>query len=168
MRGAEPGAVASEQRTRAVRQEHALVRVQSDGIGALDASERGAPPVGELEEAAVCAVDVEPQLLALRDISDRVQGIDGAGVRRPGRSDHHRRHTTCPAVVGDRVGERLRVHPKLAVARHHAHRVGWEPGDAGRLGHRVVGLVGDVDPPVAQVVEPSGVPSRHDRRQVRQ
>ena len=52
----QPRAVAHEEHPGAERQEQALVRVEDQGVGALDAAQSPPPALGELEAAAVRAV----------------------------------------------------------------------------------------------------------------
>ena len=63
--------VAGEQAAGAVGQEQSLVRVERDGVGALDAGQRGPAALGELEEPAVRGIDVEPQALIAGQVRDR-------------------------------------------------------------------------------------------------
>ena len=60
MRGAQRGAVAHEQRAGPIRQEHALVRIERQRVGARQAAKRVAQVVAQAEERPVGAVDVMP------------------------------------------------------------------------------------------------------------
>jgi hypothetical protein len=57
-----------------------VVGVQRDRVGPLDAYERCPAPLGELEEAAIRPVDVEPEPLLLDDVRQGGERVDHAGV----------------------------------------------------------------------------------------
>jgi hypothetical protein len=89
MSSAELADIAHEQTAEPVRQEHPLVRIERDRIGAFDPHEARATALGQLEEPSVRGVDVQPQPMPFRDIGDVVQRVDRAGVRRAGAGDDH-------------------------------------------------------------------------------
>src|SRR5919107_4077793 len=105
MGGAQCRAVPGEQASRAVRQEEALMRVERDGVRALDPLQCRSASPGELEEAAVSRIDVQPEPLTLRDARDGYERIHHAGVDRAGRGDHEERSTTGGPVPLDRLDE---------------------------------------------------------------
>ena len=115
-------AVAGQQAAGAVGEEQPLVRVEGDGVRALDAGERNAAARGQLEEAAVRRVDVQPELLLRRDRRDVVERIDrtcadGACTR----DDEERSFATRP-VANDLRAQRIDVHAQVRVGRHDPHR----------------------------------------------
>ena len=83
--------VPHDQTAAAVGQEHPLVGVEGDGVGSLDALESLVAALGELEEAAVGGVDVEPEVVLLGEVGQVVQGVDGAGVGGAGAGDDEER-----------------------------------------------------------------------------
>ena len=85
---------------RAVADQHAagvvgdvrpLVEVEGDRVGALDPREARAELRAHHGERPEGPVDVEPQALALRDLRDRGEVVDGAGVDRARRADDQER-----------------------------------------------------------------------------
>jgi hypothetical protein len=83
--------VSGEEAAGSVRQEHALVRVQCDGVRTFDPRQGGAAARCELEEPAVGAVDMAPQPLLRCYVGDLVERVDHAGVDRAGARDHEER-----------------------------------------------------------------------------
>ena len=146
VRAPERLALADEEAAGAVGQEEALVRVERDRVGPLDAAHGAAPPLGEREEAAVGGVDVEPEPLARGHIGERLE-------RR-----RRRRCWSCPALATTRKGESpaarssrtaaasaSRAQAEARVAGGRAHALGEEAGEERGLLHRVVRLLGGVE-----------------------
>ena len=128
--------------------------------------DRAAAARGELEEAAIGGVDMEPEPLVGNDPGQGVKGVDGAGVCRPGGADDEERVTPGGAVLHDGRLERLRVHPQVGVYADRPDLVLSESGDPGRLLHRVVGVPGDVDDTVGELVPEPGGPGGDQTGQV--
>ena len=141
------------------------MRVERHAVGALDAAEALAAPVGQLEEAAVGGVDVEPQAFVLRHVGDRVERIDRARVRRPRCRRDEERAQARRAVGADGVAQRVGVHPELGVGRHDPQVPARQAGDRGVLRHARVGLVSAVVDAVGEVLPQPGVPGRDHRRE---
>ncbi len=133
---------------------------------------------------AYAAVDVQPQTLALGDVGDRGDGVDGGARRRPdGRHDRDRAATRGP-VGGDRGDERIGAHLVVVVHGHADQPGSTEPERHARLLDRAVRLGRGVDAQRGQVrspgqamgrgVDPGGLPcpgqgdERGRRRRVRE
>ena len=145
VRRAKCRAVANQQRTGAVRQEHPLVRIERQRVGARQPAQRLVQLVAEIEERAVRAVDVMPQPFGIADVGDRIQGIDRAGVRRPrARDDGEGREAGAP-IGGDRLGQQIDAHPETVVRRDRPHAIGHHAGELRRLQHRMVRLVRGIE-----------------------
>ena len=142
MRGPQRRDVTHQQCTGAIGQEQALVRVDGDGIGELDAGQQGR--IGQAEEAAVSRVGVEPQRLRAAHRGQFGKRVHGAGVGGAGAADDQEWREAAAAVGGDHRGERIDAHPQPRVHRHGAQVVGIDADDARRLGHRMVRLGGVV------------------------
>ena len=143
------------------------MRVERHRVAPLDPEEPSAAPVGELEEASVGAVDVEPQVLGVRDVGDRVERIDRARVRGAGARRHEERAHAGRAVLGDHPPEGVGVHPELVVGRHEANVPLREAGDRRGLRHARVRLLAHVVRAVEEVLAELRVPRRDHRGQVR-
>ena len=139
------------------------MRIERHRIGALDAGEDLAAARGKHEEAAVGAVDVEPQALARGEVGERRQRVDGAGVHRAGGGDQHERLQPAGTVLADRRLDHLRRQPEARVAWQRPHVLGRQPGQHRRLLQRVVHLVGAVDG-AAQEIRRQLLAPRHDER----
>ena len=122
VRVAERGTVADDEGARAVGQEHPLVRVERDRVGALDPAEALPAAIGEMEEAAVGGVDVHPEVLGLGDVGHRVHRIDRARVGGPRGGDDEERPPAGGPILGDHRLQRLGVHPELRVDGDEPHR----------------------------------------------
>ena len=108
-----------------------LVWIKRHRIGALDAGQRLATPLGQRGEPTVGGIDMEPQTLVAAEVGEGVQRIDGAGVRRAGvgRDDQG-----VPAGLGvgiDRAGQRIEPDPMGVIRRQHAQLVGTEADQPG-------------------------------------
>jgi hypothetical protein len=132
-----------------------------------DAAERAASALGELEEAAVRSVDVQPHPPLVGDLDEIDERIDRPRVGRPGVADHTE-GTEALAPVGVHLGmQRLDVDPEIRCGRDDPHVALWEPGDDRRLHHRRVGMFGRVQRPVEEVRAEQRLARRHDGRQIR-
>ena len=107
---------------------------------------------------------MEPQPLRGRDVRERVERVDRAGVDRPRRADEQRRQGAARPIGGDRRAQRRGVEP-APVERHLAHR---RPADAEQLQrapHAAVGLGGHVRDEPRGAREPVAPHVVADRRQ---
>ena len=88
---------------------------ERDRVGARDASE--AIRVGGIERGpgAECAVHVQPDVEVARDVGDRVERVDGAGVRRTAAGDDGERQVSGGEVSLDRATQRVRPHAERIV-----------------------------------------------------
>jgi hypothetical protein len=77
------------------------VRVENQRVGLFHAAVTGRDRWVEHAERAVGAVDVEPEALRGRDVSQRVERVDNAGVDGAGRADEQRRNGATRALGGD-------------------------------------------------------------------
>src|SRR5439155_508325 len=71
-----------QEAARPIGEEHPLVRIDRDGVRALDAGESAPPLVAEHERAAVRAVDVQPEMFAAAQVCDGPDRIHRSRVRR--------------------------------------------------------------------------------------
>src|SRR5690606_7419330 len=97
----------------AVGHEQALVRVEGDGVGVLDAGECGAAAFGELEAAAVGGVDVVPEVLVAGEVGQGRQRVDGAGAGGAGGAGQEEGAQAGGAVGGDEAGGGVGVHAQV-------------------------------------------------------
>ena len=137
----QPG-LADEDGADLVRLEEPLVRVEHERVGALDAGEeiRLDEPGGR----AVRAVDVEPQVLAVAQVGEIVERIDGAGAGRAGRADDAERRQPDLAVDVQRGVDRGGLEPVVGVGAQDAQVGRVEAEHAPRLQDRAVRVLGDV------------------------
>src|SRR5205085_12304082 len=108
--------------------------------GARDASNDCGSGLGENEERAVRAVDVKPEPLALRDLGERVEIIDGARCRRAGAARDEKRREAVGAIARDLLFERIDANAKTPIARNLAHVRSRKSRDPGSLLKRVMRL----------------------------
>jgi hypothetical protein len=143
--GAQRRALAHQQRPGAVRQEHALVRVERQGIGAGQAAQDSAAQVvTQVKERAVGAVHVVPDALAAAEIRDVIQRIHRPRVRRPRARHHGKRREAGTAVHPDGLLKRVDAEPVPLVGFDAAHAIRHHASQLRGLQHRVVGLVGRI------------------------
>ena len=114
------------------------MRIEDQRVRALHAGQRGAELGEQGEEAAVRGVDVVPHSLALGDVGDGREGIDGAGVGGAGGGEDEPGPESPRAVLGDERGEGVRAQPETVVHRDVAANGLAEAGDAQRLVQAVV------------------------------
>ena len=93
---------------------------------------------------AVRAVDVEPQALAVAQVGEIVERIDGAGAGRAGRADDAERRQPDLAVDVQRGVDRGGLEPVVGVGAQHAQVGRVEAEHAPRLQDRAVRVLGDV------------------------
>ncbi len=115
MRAAERLRVADEHRAGAERKEERLVRIEDERVRFFDAAQRGAAALGEHEERAVRAVDVEPQLLFTRHACELGQIIDRTGGGRAGAAGDEERRPAVASIARDRFFERVDADAELRV-----------------------------------------------------
>jgi hypothetical protein len=82
---------------------------------------------------------VEPEVLRGRDIGERVERVDRAGVDGAGRAHEQRRQRATRAIGGDRGAQRGRVEP-ASLERHLAHRASAEAEQLQGAPHTAMGL----------------------------
>jgi len=119
--------------------------VENQRVGLFHAAVAGRDRCVEYAERAVGAVDVEPEVLRGRDIGERVERVDRAGVDGAGRADEQRRQGPARTIGGDRRAQRGRVEP-ASLERHLTHRTTAEAKELQGAPHAAMGLgrhVGD-------------------------
>lgn len=162
--GAELRLVTDQQDAGAVRAEEALVRVPRDRVGLVDAPQERAA-FGQLEGAAVRAVDVDPQGFPVRERADLVERVDDAGAGRTGRADDQERAQAVGSVVFDHGSRGFDVHAQVCVGGDDTDAFGGETRDVGGLRDAVVRVLGDVDRSVGVVGLQPVLTGRVDRRE---
>ena len=138
--------VAYEDETGVVGNLAPLVKIEGDGIGALDAVEERGELGRQLREGAERAVDVEPELLAARELGEPRQVVDRADVDGAGGRGQEEGLAPGAAIGKDGRFERGDLDAESIVDGNDAKRGAPEPGDLHRLGHADVrgrGGVGD-------------------------
>ena len=143
------------------------MRVERDRVGALDALEAPAAALGQLEEAAVGRVHVQPEPLAPRPLRSRRD----RPRRRCSSCRHSRRPRTAAALPHAPPRPPGRARPGRAGAPASSarpRRCVAEAGQRGRLRHGGVRLAGDEEHAVEEVLAEQGVPRGHERREVRE
>ena len=88
-----------------------FVEVEGERIGTLDAGEQRPVRGAQDRERAERAVDVQPEALLARDVGERGEIVDRAGVDRAGGADDAERPQAEPPVGGDRPRELGGVDP---------------------------------------------------------
>ena len=68
-----------------------FVEIEGDRIGALHPLDERCEPRAQRGERTEGAIDMEPEMLAGRDIGDRGKIVDRPGVHRSGRADDEER-----------------------------------------------------------------------------
>ena len=142
-----------------------LVRVENQRVGPLHAAVAGRDRRVEHAERAVGAVDVEPEALRGRDVGERVERVDRAGVDGARRADEQRRQGAARAIGGDRRAQRGRVEP-ASLERHLAHRTAAEAEELQRAPHAAMRLgrhVGDEPRGAGEAVATDVVAGRRQR-----
>ncbi len=138
--------VLDEHTTAFVGHAQPLVPIERHRVGPLDPCKRQ-PELGQHRpEGTNRPVDVEPELLALGDIGQRVEVVDRPHVDRTGMTDDRKGGHPLGAVVVDHLVEGGGVDGVVGIARDTADRM---PAEAERVSgalERHVGLVvGHVD-----------------------
>ena len=150
--GAKRRSIAHQQRPGPVWQEHSLVRIERQRVSTRQAVQCWLRFLAEVEKRAVGTVDVMPQVLGCTEIRERLQRIHGAGVRRAGARDDGKRREAGAAIVSHRFAQRFDRQPILLVARYRSDTVRHDPGQLGRLEHRVVCLIRGVECAASNIV----------------
>jgi hypothetical protein len=83
------------------------VRVQGHRVGAVNAGQHRPSLRCESGEAAIGRIHVQPQTFPRADIGKVPEGIDGAGVGRPGAGTQRDRDTPGAAVGANSGGHRF-------------------------------------------------------------
>ena len=82
------------------------MEVERQRVGSLDSGDERLEFGRERGQRAECAVDVEPQLFAHREIGECRERVDRAGSNGAGVSDDEERARAGGAIGGDRRAER--------------------------------------------------------------
>ena len=126
------------------------MRVDRDGVGALDAAQTPAVLLGEREAAAVCRINVEPETVLARDVGQLVERVNDAGRGRARRARDAARACALPRrslSIASRSASDADV--KALVRLDLAQVLAAEAEDVHALDERVVTLLGSVDDKVA-------------------
>ena len=112
-----------QQRAAIDRHLQPLVRIERDRIGPRDRLEL--PGIGRIERrpGAEGAVDVQPDAEFSRDVGDRIQRVDGAGVGRAAAGDDRKGQVPRLQVVFDGTAERIGPHAKIRIGRDCAREI---------------------------------------------
>ena len=97
------------------------MRVERHRVGQLDPGNRRPASLAQRGEAAVGAIDVQPQPAFTADGRQLAEPIDRAGVGRARIGSHDQRLAAGFRVGVDRANERVNAEP--------VGRVGWEDAD---------------------------------------
>ncbi len=161
-------AVAHDERAGAVGKEQPLVRIERDGVAALDALEPRPAAVGELEEPAVGGVDMHPEAFVAATSATSASGsiapvfvVPAEATTMNGRRPARRSSATVAT-------QRLGVDAELGVGRHDAQVRAGEARDRRGLRDAGVRLLAHVVGAVTEVLAELRVPCRDDRGEVRE
>ena len=124
---------------------HPLVRVEDDGVGALDALPHPAVLGADHRRAGERRVDVQPQAVARAEGGDAGHRVERRGRGRADRGDHGAGPAAGRQVLVDRALQQVQPERVLVVGLDEAQVLGAEAGEERRLGHRAVRLVARVD-----------------------
>src|SRR5690625_823944 len=83
--------------------------VEGDRIGALDTVEALLPPLSQLEEAAICRIDMEPDLEFSGEIGEFGEQIDRTSIRGTRCGADRDRDESSRAVGGDQLAEPIEI-----------------------------------------------------------
>src|SRR4051812_20850814 len=97
-----------------------LVRIERDGVRALDAAEQRPGWFREDRKPAVARVDVHPEAEALRNFMDSRERIERAGVHGPGIRRHKEGKVTGREIRGDLRNEIVDSNPEAFINRNAA------------------------------------------------
>ncbi len=78
-----------------------LVRIDSDGVAALDAADQISMRIAEYGGGAVSSVEMKPQILTVAEVGEGGDVIDGAGVGSSCGGDDAERLAAGGAVFAD-------------------------------------------------------------------
>ena len=97
------------------------MRVDDRGVGEVEAVVEVRHALVEDARQAVGAVDVEPDAELVRDLAQRADRVDRAGVRRArGGDDGHREHAVGEVAL-DRLAQPVGTHPPALVGLDEPH-----------------------------------------------
>src|SRR5690606_23551589 len=122
-----------------------LVRIECDRVCAFDPGEALSCAGGQLEEAAVGAVDVHPDALPGRYLGDLLEGVDRPGVGGPRGGADAGRDEPGTAVLGDELPEVACVESEVRSRSDGAYVRSCYPDRSGGLGEGAVSMLTDVD-----------------------
>ena len=128
-----------------VRLKEPLVRVQPDRISAFNPAQELSAPLRHDGEAAICGVDMQPEILRRAKVGHRLETVDGAGACRAGVCGDRDGREAGVAVVGHGAGQRAHVQAEVRVARDHANALAADADDHRRTGEGAVALIAHVD-----------------------
>jgi hypothetical protein len=115
-----------------------FVEVEGEGVGAFDALESRRKIGGKHCQCAIGAVDVEPEVFALAEISKRGEVVDGARVDCACATHYQEGREAGATIVVDRLLEGSDVNAVTAIGRDRAQDVAAEPGDIQCFGNATV------------------------------
>ena len=144
------------------------MRVQHDRVGAREAAEGRTPARGEREESSVGGIGVQPESLVFREVRERVEIVDRAGVRRARALDDEERREPGGTVLGHAFPKGVETHAERSVGRNLADVRAGEAREERGLADAVVALVGDVERALEEVLGQPLVPRRDDGGEVRE
>ena len=134
--------------------EQPFVRVHHQRVGLVYPSEQ-VPHLGHRHgRAAVGAIDVEPEVLALGDGGDILNGIHRGHARGAGGGHHGKRLVAECAVAHDGALQHVGAHAEIAVTGDVHHVLEAEPERHHRLVDRRVRMLAAVDTQARQVRTP--------------
>ena len=121
------------------------MRIEGDRIGALDARKQVLRRWRERGKTSVGAVHVQPQAVAFGDIGHIREGIERAGIHRPGVGDDAGRPEPGVAVRDDAALQFAEIDSECVVGRDGLHVVRADAEQPGGLADRKMSFFGDVD-----------------------
>ncbi len=140
----ERACVLHQKAARLVGLEEPFVRVQTDRIGALDPAQEFLAFLGHSRKAAICGVDMQPDVLRLAVVRHRLERVDGPGAGRSGVGAHRDGIEPGGAILGHRSRQRIHVQAETIIARKQPYALGPNTDDPGRTDVRTVALVAHV------------------------
>src|SRR5262249_44369973 len=109
-----------EQRAGSIGQEHALVRVERQRVGARQPFENRLRLFAQIEERTISAVDVMPHVLISADVGDRIQRIHRSRIRVPALETTQKGVSPArrsEAIASDSRSTRIRKRPSDSMTR---------------------------------------------------
>ncbi len=128
-------AVAHQNEARVIRHLPPFVKVERQRIRALDSAQTGRQIGRQYSHCPEGAVHVKPHMLAVREIGQCVEVVDGPGIRASGGSDHQKRRKSGAAVRLDGLFEFGEVHPSARRGWNQTKRIAADPAKIHRARH---------------------------------